>query len=330
MQISDDSGIRIRSGSSELLIDSSEKARCIITHAHADHCAPALGFKHVMSEQTASLAEARNCRSINAECMEFGKKFNLGEFEASLHNSGHILGSASILARTGETSVAVTSDFKLQQSIFLEPAEVLNADILVVETTFGLPSFQFPAREAIYAEMGKWLKERIAQNDFVVLAGYSIGKAQELTAIVNEYAGAAPIVHESVYAANRVYEQHGVKLGNYIELNHNLNESGVLIMPPSLVNMHLLQALSHSLQKRVVAASATGWGARGCFRKNFALSDHADFPQLISYVEQSKPKLVLTTHGYASEFANFVSRRLGIAARPLADARQRSIIEYAH
>ncbi|MBI4623527.1 MAG: hypothetical protein HY736_09965, partial [Verrucomicrobia bacterium] len=35
----------------------------------------------------------------------------------------------------------------------------------------------------------------------------------------------------------------------------------------------------------------------------FALSDHADFPSLLRFVELVQPKRVLTLHGFAREFA---------------------------
>jgi len=160
-----------------------------------------------------------------------------------------------------------------------------------------------------------------------VLAGYAIGKAQELTAFVNEYLDIAPIVHEKIYENNKVYEKHNVKLGTYYKLDHNLNDSDILIMPPSLCNAPLLQAISFSVHKRVASAKATGWNYRSCFDSVFQLSDHADFNQLIEYIGLAEPKLVLTVHGFAREFANYVRRRFKIPARALQNEPQQSFLE---
>ena len=58
-------------------------------------------------------------------------------------------------------------------------------------------------------------------------------------------------MHDSIFKNNEVYRKHGVKLGKYVELNHNLRESPVLIMPPSLVNHNIKQVLEFSLHKRI-------------------------------------------------------------------------------
>ena len=168
-------------------------------------------------------------------------------------------------------------------------------------------------------------------NRFIVLSGYSLGKAQELTKFCNDFLGVHPLVHERIFENNQVYEKHGVKLGSYHKLNHNLNDSNVLIMPPMLVNRHLLSALEYSINKKVVSALATGWFYRRGHDKVFPLSDHADFNSLIRYVEESSPSLVLTMHGFENEFARYVSRRLKIPARPVkaVGKKQKALVEFA-
>jgi len=54
-------------------------------------------------------------------------------------------------------------------------------------------------------------------------------------------------------------------------------------------------------------------------RKPFLLSDHADFPNLLSFVEEIKPKLVLTCHGgrFNETFARYLGKALKVEARPL-------------
>jgi len=156
-----------------------------------------------------------------------------------------------------------------------------------------------------------------------------LGKSQELTKVVNEYTGITPLVHDSVFRNNAVYEKHGTKLGDYIQLDHNLKDSSVLIMPPSLVNHNILQVLQFSLHKKIFSGMATGWSFRNGFDTLFPLSDHADFGQLLHYVEQAEPKLVVTMHGFEREFASYVQRRLGIAARPLCEEGQKTITEFS-
>lgn len=301
--------------------------KALISHGHADHVSLNPKTEFFCSEETAAIIESRYSAKAKLKPFAFGKKLALNGVNVSLHNSGHILGSAQFLIESDKT-VAVTADFKMQDSLIQKGASPLHCDILVIESTFGLPCYSFPAREHVYQQIGSFVKEK-SKKGFVVLGGYSLGKAQELTKIVNEYAGIAPLVHESVAKNNKVYEACGVPLGKYIELNHNLNESSVLIMPPSLVNHHLLQVLEFSLHKKVFSAIATGWESRSGFDAVFQLSDHADFQQLLQYVKEAEPKLVLTMHGFEREFASYVQRRLGIAARPLAEKGQKTMMEFA-
>jgi Cft2 family RNA processing exonuclease len=324
MRIYWNNGLVLENGS-KLAIDCNGAAS-IITHAHADHASFKATGSVLSSEETLSLVEANYRKPKEAKPLKFKEKASIEGFDISLHNSGHILGSAQVLLEDSER-IAITSDFKLQDSLILKGAEPLSCDTLIIETTFGLAEYNFPNRTELYEEFASWIKKQLALNRFVVLAGYSIGKAQELTAFVNEYLGIAPIVHERIYQNNKVYEKHNVKLGTYYKLDHNLNDSDILIMPPSLCNAHLLQAIGFSVGRRVASAKASGWNYRGCFDIVFQLSDHADFNQLIEYVKLAEPKLVLTMHGFAKEFASYVRRRLKIPARALHKEPQQLFLE---
>ncbi len=329
MDVFEDSGICIKG--LDLAIDPSKKSghsNAFISHAHSDHVNLNSGTNFLMSEQTKHLVETIYGKKSKISPHSFGKKFSMNDFDLSLHNSGHILGSSQLLVE-GEKTIVITSDFKLQKSSFLPSAEILPCDILVIESTFGLPNFVFPEREAVCSEISKWVNENVKKNNFVVLAGYSLGKAQELTSIVNEHCGIVPIVHETIFKNNSAYRELGINVGNFLELDHNLKESNVLIMPPSLINQDLLRVLEYSIGKNVVSGIATGWQYRSFYDKVFPLSDHCDFSQLMEYIKLSNPKMVLTMHGYAKEFAGFVNRRLKIPAKPLEEKGQKLLFEYS-
>ncbi|MEK6957956.1 MAG: hypothetical protein AABW99_03190 [archaeon] len=327
MQVSHKKGILFRD-KTELFVDASglKNREAIITHAHSDHAKTSSTNTYYLTPETASLIGAEE-NGVSVKKIPFGKKFKLNEFECSFHSSGHILGSAQLKVSNG-VDVVLTSDFKLQKSILFEPAEILPSNILVIESTFGLPKFSFPEREKVYEDMIHWMHSNISKKNFVVLGGYATGKAQELTKIVNEFLRETPLVHKKIFDQNKIYEKEGIKLGNYLELNHNLNESNVLIVPPSMINDHLLLALQHQLGRHVEAAIATGWNNYGRY-KTFPLSDHADFNSLLRYVKESAPKMVLTTHGFENEFARQVTRRLGIPARPLSRHGQKTLGEFS-
>ena len=53
----------------------------------------------------------------------------------------------------------------------------------------------------------------------------------------------------------------------------------------------------------------------------FPLSDHADYDDLLRYVELVQPKRVLTLHGFAAEFARDLRER-GVEAWALSEQNQ--------
>ena len=329
MQLSEHNGVKIKEKNSEFYIDSHgiKNKPAIITHAHSDHAKPSLSNHYFMTKETKSLISsgAKKVKDFKIREVSLGKKFGINDFEVSLHSSGHILGSAQVKIHNSSSAV-ITSDLKMQKSILFEPAEQLTADTLLIETTFGLPEYNFPARELVYEDMMRWLHNSTSKNHFVVLGGYSTGKGQELTKIVNEFGGVHPLVHSRIFEQNKVYEKNGVKLGTYYKIDHNLSDSNVLIVPPHYIDDSLLKALEHQLNKKVDCAIATGW--KGLRHKTFPLSDHADFNGLLEYVKNANPKTVLTHHGFAGEFANYVQRRLKIPARPLGGTAQTLLQEF--
>ncbi|MDO8428403.1 MAG: MBL fold metallo-hydrolase [Candidatus Diapherotrites archaeon] len=328
MQVSYKKGLNLDNA---LVIDPLTKKHgfsdAIITHAHSDHVCLNPKTQFYVTPSTLDLLEL-NYPAPNTQwtSVPFRKKIQLNDFEVSFHNAGHILGSTQLLVQNS-SSMAITSDFKLQNSLTEKGAEFLQAETLVIESTFGLPSFVFPDREQVYSEMKSWIQQQVQEKKFVVLTGYALGKAQELTAFCNEYLGIAPIVHEKVFENNKIYENHKVKLGNYFKLDHNLNDSSILIMPPSWVTADVLQALEFSLHRPVVSAKASGWPYPQFYDKVFSLSDHADFNQLMEYVKQCNPKQVFTIYGYASEFAWHIRSKLKIPARALQDTKSQSMLQ---
>ncbi|MCX6801233.1 MAG: MBL fold metallo-hydrolase [Candidatus Diapherotrites archaeon] len=302
-----------------------------LSHAHADHTNFLKKSTIHSTPETAEIAMKRfegRANGIRFEKISFGEKKKFDGFELELFPSGHVLGSAQakIFDTESGNETAITSDFRLKDSLLFKGAKPLHCDTLIIETTFGRPEYIFPKEEEVVSKMIKWISEN-SEKGLVVLAGYSLGKAQELTKISNE-AGIVPIVHESIFEVNKIYEKFGVKLGESLPLNHNLKESSVLIVPPSLVNKYLFSTLEYFDKRKIFSAIATGWpDFGGQYDRVFCLSDHADFNDLISYVKQANPRLVLTDHGFSEEFARKLNK-LGFNAKPLSRHQQRILSEF--
>ena len=136
--------------------------------------------------------------------------------------------------------------------------------------------------------------------------------------------GIVPVVHDKIAKISENYNNNGKKLKFVSQASSEGQEmmlsNFVGIMNPRAVNYSLKNNLKKLNGRDSSISIATGWALNYGFNgydKVFALSDHADFYQLMRYLELVRPKRVYTTHGYNEEFASHVKKRLGIQATPL-------------
>jgi Cft2 family RNA processing exonuclease len=214
-----------------------------------------------------------------------------------------------------------TGDFKLGRAYTCEPAEVKRCDVLLMECTYGRPQYMFPPRDEVEDGMIEFASAALADGCAPIFYAYSLGKAQEAMAILGK--AAIPLtVHGAVDNMARVYESCGVKLPPYVKYDATAYDgASALIWPPSG------KALPAALRgKPTRSAVLTGWALnRGATYQYgadaaFALSDHADFPALLRYLELAQPRKVLLNHGWR----DFVwqLRRMGLDAEYLEEHQQ--------
>lgn len=235
--------------------------------------------------------------------------------------AGHIFGSAQCLIFAGQDTLLYTGDFKLRAGRSAEQAEWRHADTLVMETTFGVPRYRFPPTEEVIDRMIAFCGETIDAGGVPVLLGYSLGKAQEILCAL-EGAGLTPMLHGSVYQMTRVYEQLGQSFCKYVRYNRNDVAGKVLICPPSANRSPMVEKIPG---KRVALMSGWAVDPNAVYRYQvdaaFPLSDHADYNDLVKYVELVQPRRVFTLHGFAAAFAGDLRGR-GFEAWALSEENQ--------
>ncbi len=295
------------------------KRFAFVSHAHSDHIAAHQEI--VVSERTARLMQARMPGTRIEHALPFGEEHRIRDLDLTLLPAGHIFGSAQLFLRNEVETLLYTGDFKLRRGKSAEAAEWRQADTLIMETTFGLPRYQFPPTEKVTAEIVAFCRDAMADDNVPVLLGYSLGKAQEILCALDG-AGLIPMLHGSVYQMTRIYEQFGQSFCKYVRYNKNDVAGKVLICPPSAGHSPMIEKIA---RRRV--AIITGWAVEpnAVYRYQvdaaFPLSDHADYDDLIRYVDLVKPKRVLTLHGFAAEFARDLRER-GIEAWALSEENQ--------
>jgi DNA ligase-1 len=304
----------------DLWLDAWEAKRfAFVSHAHSDHIAP--HEEMILSERTARLLQLRMPGTRTEYVLPFGEQRRVRDVDLMLLPAGHIFGSAQLFLATGDEALLYTGDFKLRHGKSAEATEWRQTDTLIMETTFGLPRYQFPPTEQVIGQIVAFCRDAIEEGAVPVLLGYSLGKAQEILCSLDG-AGLTPMLHGSVYQMTRIYEQFGQSFCEYVRYNKNDVAGKVLICPPSASRSPMIQKIP---RKRV--AMITGWAVdpNAVYRYQvdaaFALSDHADYNDLIRYVDLVQPKRVLTLHGFASEFARDLRER-GIEAWALSEENQ--------
>ena len=304
----------------DLWLDPWEAKRfAFVSHAHSDHIAP--HEEVILSERTARLMQTRMPGVRREHVLPFGEMRRVHEIDLMLLPAGHIFGSAQIFIQSPDQSLLYTGDFKLRPGKSAEPAKWRQADTLIMETTFGLPRYQFPPTGLIIEQIVAFCRDTLDEGAVPVLLGYSLGKAQEILCALDG-AGLTPMLHGSVFQMTRIYEQFGQSFCKYFRYKANDVAGKVLICPPSANRSPMLEKIS---RKRV--AMISGWAVEpsAIYRYQvdaaFPLSDHADYNDLIRYVDLVQPTRVLTLHGFAAEFANDLRTR-GIEAWALSEENQ--------
>jgi Cft2 family RNA processing exonuclease len=319
----------------DLWIDSMRpRERCYVSHGHADHarahdvvvtstnnarvCRLRLGRRKA---KPLSLLGEPERAEIAYETHDFNAPWRIGDHELTLFSAGHVLGSAQLLIEGERGRFVYTGDFKLEPSYTAEAPEVKRCDTLLMECTYGRPQYVFPPRAEVAAEMVAWARKALEDGAVPIFFAYSLGKAQEAMAILGR--GGIPLaVHGAIASMAGVYEDAGVELPPYERYDANAFDGArALLWPPSG------KALPAAVRgKTVRTASLTGWvvGKGTNFYRGtdagFPLSDHADFPSLLRYVELAQPRKVLLNHGWR-DFTHRL-RNLGVDATYLEPNQQ--------
>jgi len=295
------------------------KPRAFVSHAHSDHIGAHAEI--IASHGTAQLMRERLAGERTEHLLELGETRQIFGLPVTLLAAGHIFGSAQFFTETDSGSLLYTGDFKLRPGLSAEPAQWRHADMLIMETTYGLPKYRFPPTEEVIAAMVAFCQEAIEEGEVPVLLGYSLGKAQEiLCALVN--ASLQPMLHGAVFKMTSIYRRLWPSFPA-CEPYEAANIAGkVLICPPNAARSLMITRI-----KRRRVAVLTGWALDsgvtfryGCDAA-FPLSDHADYTDLVRYVELVNPQRVLTLHGFAEEFARDLRDR-GVEAWALGQENQ--------
>lgn len=303
-------GIKVR-GTDLWLDPPRKKPFAFVSHAHSDHMMRKHG--HVLLSTATARFYLHRYPDAEVTALGFGEKYDLEYARVELLPSGHILGSAQLYLETGGLRVLYTGDLKLSSSFTAERVAVRACDVLIIECTYGEPRFVFPNREEVKADLIKFVKECFSRRITPVVLAYTIGKAQEVVKALGDE-GFVTRLERTVFEAAGIYRELGVELINYKPFPPFVPGREVIVIPP-----WKRSAVRNLVRKRTVFLS--GWALDpdkvGRVGADLALplSDHADFAELLVYVQLTGAKKVYTFHG-SPFFAEYLNQQ-GIPAKHL-------------
>ncbi len=274
--------------------------RAVITHAHADHARS--GHRHYLAaEPGEAVLRSRLGQGIALQSVQYGEVVKHNGVTLSLHPAGHVLGSAQVRLQHGGQTWVASGDYKVAPDATCAPFEAVRCDVFITESTFGLPIYRWRSDSEVFAEINAWWAANAAAGRASVLMCYSFGKAQRILSGVD--ASIAPIiVHSAIQTLNTAYRDAGVTLPDTKLVSEVLDPAdfkrALVLCPPSAAAGPWIKRFGDFSD-----AFASGWmqlrGARrrGSYDKGFVLSDHADWPGLMSAIGATGANRVIVTHG---------------------------------
>jgi putative mRNA 3-end processing factor len=188
----------------------------IVCHAHLDHSGfvPALADRCLFfsTPPTKGLADllVKDAKKVepnlpfsihdierafsNFVLMPYDTEHNISpDFSFTLHDAGHLPGSASVELKTRKKKIAYTSDFKLAEMRLQpqNPKPIEDVDVLIIESTYALR--EHPDRKDTEKRLVQHVREIVESGGNVLMPAFAVGRTQELALILFAYDVELPV-----------------------------------------------------------------------------------------------------------------------------------------
>jgi KH/beta-lactamase-domain protein len=128
----------------------------------------------------------------------------------TLHNSGHILGSAMVHMHIGNGlhNILYTGDMKFGKTELLEPAlaKFQRLETMIIESTYGGKDNVLPSKAESEEDLMNMIKTTIARRGRVLIPVLGVGRAQEVMLIVESMIRNGQLENIPVYVDGMIWD----------------------------------------------------------------------------------------------------------------------------
>ncbi len=337
-----------------------EVAACVVSHAHLDHigAVPLLYSQGIPvtfgTEPTRELGELLIDDSISigrkthnrpkftrrdfkdmmnrfVPC-SYEREFSIGDYSITLHDAGHIPGSAITELRHSRSDkvLAYTGDFKYSDQLLQNKAKVVKSDTLIMEATYG--NSEHPDREELIKKFVQEVRETLDNGGTALVPSFAVGRAQELLVMFYK-AGLIDKVYldgmsreaTQIIMNNREYLQNpgnlisAAKRCHWVKGKQDRDEalSGIIVTTAGMLNggpvVDYITKINPASKIFLTGYQVEGTNGRKLMNgkpirledhdfevKNkmsfYNMSAHSDKSDLLEYVDKSSPETVICLH----------------------------------
>ncbi|HEY3949694.1 ligase-associated DNA damage response exonuclease [Phenylobacterium sp.] len=295
-------------------------ARAVITHGHADHARAGHGAVLATPATLDIMAERYGAEFAGStQAAAYGEAVPRDDVEVTLVPAGHVLGSAQAVVRWKGLTMVVSGDYKRRRDPTCPTFQPMSCDVFISEATFGLPVFRHPPDHEEIARLLRSVAQFPERSHLV--GAYALGKAQRIICLLREAGWDAPIyVHGALERLNALYERHGVALGDLRPATGGAKADfagQIILAPPSATQDRWSRRFPDP-----ITAFASGWmrvrarARQGGIELPLVISDHADWDELTTTVDELRPGELWITHGREEALVRWAELH-GVTARAL-------------
>ena len=225
----------------------------VITHAHLDHSGfvPSLFLSDSASVQALGTAPTFDLSQLLLEDMikisgfylpfeyidimtmmkhsknlQYKESYMVNDVKVTLHESGHVLGGASVILEHNGKRIFYTGDINTRGSKLLRPADLDfdDIDLMIIESTYSQTE-QVP-REQAEKELLEFSYDVVDRGGTLFIPAFSVERSQEIACVLKSYNFRHKVVMDGMaLKANQIMLKHPTFLKDAEMFKRAINEA---------------------------------------------------------------------------------------------------------